>query len=214
MNINYTRKTSGYVAALLALVTIKVFFEALMLDRGPIPGLSFLFYTLLFYVHYAFEDIERLCISGYDNVVKQMETLKPIIIDRIQSEAYGEYIKTQYSSISGQVINAKKSLSPILLNIRDLTQSKIQEIRALNFESQTPNDLDAKSIWVHANSRIKDYTDVLIRFSKTFFTWIRAISNVIIRKWSNYANSLGWNEMHGSEEVVTKKIVDSSDDTT
>ena len=68
MKIRYTRKTSGYVSLLLGLITLKVFLEALWLGRGPVPGLSFLFYTLVFYVHYAEKQITRYSLMYYDSL--------------------------------------------------------------------------------------------------------------------------------------------------
>jgi len=84
MKIRYTRKTSGYVSLLLGLITLKVFLEALWLGRGPVPGLSFLFYTLVFYVHYAEKQITRYSLMYYDSLKEKLviySRQKMLIID-------------------------------------------------------------------------------------------------------------------------------------
>ena len=76
MKLKYTKKTSAYVSLFLSLITLKVFIEALVLGRGIVPGLSFLLYTLIFYIHYQEDAIERLSVMHYKMVVQGWELFK------------------------------------------------------------------------------------------------------------------------------------------
>lgn len=74
MKLKYTKRISGYIASLLGLFTVRVFLEALIHGYGPIPGLSFLFYTMLFYVHYNEENITKYSMILFDATIDQAKT--------------------------------------------------------------------------------------------------------------------------------------------
>ena len=97
MKIRYTRKTSGYISLLLGIITLKVFLEALWLDRGPVPGLSFLFYALIFYSHYSEERITKYSVLCYQFIKEiQWNSIPPYIV--LTGKNLGDLVENYFES--------------------------------------------------------------------------------------------------------------------
>lgn len=212
MKFNYTRRSSGYIALVLSLVTIKVFFEALLLGRGPMPGLSFLLYTLVFYIHYATEEIESTFVRCTAYIKKQI----PIYKSRWDQFAPDTYI----SQVKGKTLEFTKYVHALYLSLNsefkapELSKIDVSQIRSSIskensslVESITKSRLDFKE-------RFDAYSTKFIDFFSTTFTWIKAILNVLSRRIRNLVDSFDFDMGGFDEKLVTGPVGESSDDTT
>lgn len=118
MRIKYTKRVSGYFALILGIITTKVFIEALLLGRGPIPGLSFLFYTMIFYTHYIIDEIEKKSLTYY----KKIRTI--VTEFDLKSIPKPEIIVLQINKIMQLVINKIHNLNVMFLDKIEYNRTK------------------------------------------------------------------------------------------
>ena len=183
MNIRYTRKTSGYISLLLGIITLKVFLEALWLGRGPVPGLSFLFYALVFYAHYAENQITRYSVLYYQ-VLKEIQwnTIIPNIY--LKGKNVGGLIDSYLESQSIKPVLVKEGSEISKIRVQIMNSSK-------NIVEKKNNKIANIKKWGEENTEdlvalFNEYKIMYKESSAELWKNIVLIYGLLIKKWSSF----------------------------